>query len=204
MFVGRTAELALLEREHAATGGAFVPIYGRRRIGKSELILRFLREKRAIYYVGKTAPAALQLREFLEQAARVLDEPLLARMSVDGWRSALIEVARRAQGGGKLVIALDEFQWLAAASPELPSVLQELWDRGWRNAGGPMLILCGSYVGFMEREVLGKKSPLFGRRTAQIQLRPFTHREAAAFHPGWAVTDRAAAYFLWVRLLCAT
>ena len=59
-----------------------------------------------------------------------------------------------------------------------------------------MLILCGSYVRFMERAVLGKKSPLFGRRTAQIQLRPFTYREAYDFHPGWSLANRAIAYFL--------
>ena len=78
-----------------------------------------------------------------------------------------------------MVLVLDEFQWTAWASPELPSVLQDLWDRRWRSDGKMLLILCGSYVGFMEREVLGRKSPLFGRRTGQILLRPFGYREAA-------------------------
>ena len=59
-----------------------------------------------------------------------------------------------------------------------------------------MVILCGSFMGFMERELLGRKSPLFGRRTAQIHLRPFGHLEAAQFHPGWSVTDQAMAYFV--------
>ena len=83
-----------------------------------------------------------------------------------------------------------------AASPELPSVLQEKWDRSWRHAGNIVLILCGSYIGFMEREVLGKKSPLFGRRTAQILLRPFGYREAAEFHPRYSRIDQARTYFL--------
>lgn len=61
-------------------------------------------------------------------------------------------------------------EWMVGASPELPSVLQECWDRYWRPSGRVLLILCGSYVGFMEREVLGRESPLFGRRTAQIRL----------------------------------
>ena len=82
------------------------------------------------------------------------------------------------------------------ASPELPSILQEKWDRHWKKAGNIVLILCGSYVGFMEREVLGRRSPLFGRRTAQILLRPFGYREAAGFHPGYSVVDRARTYFL--------
>ena len=59
-----------------------------------------------------------------------------------------------------------------------------------------MLLLCGSYLGFMEREVLGRTSPLFGRRTAQIHLQPFGYLDAARFHPRWSETDRARAYFL--------
>src|SRR6185436_16441469 len=66
----------------------------------------------------------------------------------------------------------------------------------WRDSGRIFLILCGSYVGFMEREVLGRKSPLFGRRTAQIPLRPFGYREAALFHPRYSLLDRARVYFL--------
>src|SRR5690606_26779237 len=96
----------------------------------------------------------------------------------------------------KFVLALDEFQWMAQASPELPSVLQELWDLRWKRSGKVVLILCGSFIGFMEREVLGKKSPLFGRRTAQIHLKPLSHLEAAEFHPGWSLAERARTYFV--------
>ncbi len=195
MFVGRAAELELLEDQYARTRSAFVPIYGRRRIGKSELIVKFLGGKPAIYHVGKTAPAQLQLRELLEQAAVVLDEPLLRNLPADDWRGALDQITRRAVGK-KLVLALDEFQWLAHATPHLPSILQEFWDTRWSKSNSVMLILCGSYVGFMEREVLGKKSPLFGRRTAQIRLAPFPYWEARAFHARWSVIDQARAYFL--------
>jgi AAA+ ATPase superfamily predicted ATPase len=117
-------------------------------------------------------------------------------MAADDWRRALLTIGERWQGPGKLVLALDEFQGMASASPELPSILQECWDRHWRESGRILLILCGSLVGFMEREVLGRKSPLFGRRTAQMHLRPFGHIEAAGFHPGWSREDQARAYFL--------
>lgn len=193
-FVGRAAELRLLEDAWRRRESAFIPVYGRRRIGKSELILHFLRGKQAIYHVGKVAPAALQLRELLDESARALGEPLLAQLAATDWRAALEAVTGRAKG--KLALVLDEFQWTTAASPELPSVLQELWDRKWRKSGQVMLILCGSFVGFMEREVLGRKSPLFGRRTAQIHLQPFDYREAALFHPSWSATNRARAYFV--------
>jgi uncharacterized protein len=196
VFVGRTAELHALERAYEGQGSALVPIYGRRRVGKSELILRFLTGKPGLYYLGKTAPALLQMQELLREAARVLDEPLLASLAVTGWKDVLLAISERWRGPGKLVLVLDEFQWIAGSSPELPSVLQECWDRHWKKSGNIVLILCGSFVGFMEREVLGKQSPLFGRRTAQILLQPFSYREAAAFHPSWSTLDRARAYFI--------
>lgn len=196
MFIGRRRELGLLEEAFAQDRSTFVPIYGRRRIGKSELILQFLRGKPAVYAVGKQAPASLQVREFLRQAAATLDEPLIATHPAESWEEALDLVLSRWRGDGKLILALDEFQWMAGASPELPSVIQNLWDRRWSKSGRVLLILCGSYVGFMEREVLGRESPLFGRRTAQIQLRPFRFAEAAAFHPGYSDTERARAYFV--------
>lgn len=194
-FIGREAELAMLEDAWRKRASAFIPIYGRRRVGKSELIVRFLQGKRAVYHLGKVAPAALQIREFLVEASRALGEPLLASLAVTDWRAALDAVESRVHDG-KLAIVFDEFQWTVGASPELPSLLQELWDRRWRKSSRVMLILCGSFIGFMEREVLGKRSPLFGRRTAQIHLRPFGFRDAARFHPQWSTVNRARAYFV--------
>ncbi len=196
MFVARQRELALLEDQHAQRAGAFVPIYGRRRVGKTELIRKFLEGRPGIYHVGKEAPAELQLQEFLVAAAEGVGDPLLARLSTRGWKDALETVVARWKQPTRLVIALDEFQWTAAASPELPLVLQELWDRQWRDGGRVMLILCGSYLGFMEREVLGRRSPLFGRRTAQIRLQPFNLRDARLLHPSWSLADVARARFI--------
>jgi uncharacterized protein len=195
-FVGRREELVTLEEAWTGPRSAFIPIYGRRRTGKSRLIVEFAVDKPAIYHVGKRAPAGLQRREFLALAAAALQEPLLAQVTTESWAEIFRLVEERWKGPGKLLLALDEFQWTVESSPELPSVLQEAWDRRWQKSGKVMLILCGSYLGFMEREVLGKKSPLFGRRTAQIFLRPFGYREAAQFHPGWSAVDHAQAYFV--------
>jgi len=195
-FVGREAETKVLEAAYEGAGSAFIPIYGRRRVGKSELILHFMKDRPGIYFLGKKAPAALQIREFLGEAAAILGEPLLAGYATESWSEALDLVVARRPAGRKLILALDEFQWTVEASPELPSVLQEKWDRSWRKDGNVLLILCGSYIGFMEREVLGRRSPLFGRRTAQILLRPFGYREAALFHPRYSRVDQARTYFL--------
>lgn len=195
-FIGRSQELAVLERQRVAAGGAFVPVYGRRRIGKTELLRHFSSRHRGLFHVGKVAPAGLQLKEFLLEAARVFDEPLLAETNVESWKRAFELVVGRWKGPGKLVLILDEFQWTAEASPELPSVLQELWDASWKRSGKVMLIVCGSYIGFMEREVLGEQSPLFGRRTAQIHLKPFSFAEARQFHPHASLEHQALTWFV--------
>ena len=198
-FIGRAEEQNLLARALASPRSEFIPIYGRRRVGKSELILQFMAGKPGVYCLGQQAPAPLQVHAFLAEAARSLAMPLLAELRTEDWGHALLTVTeqwRAAHPGEKLILALDEFQWAAAASPGLPSTLQQCWDRHWHKAGNLMLLLCGSYLGFMEREVLGKASPLFGRRTAQIHLRPFGYLEAARFHPRWSLADQARAYFL--------
>jgi uncharacterized protein len=195
-FHGRRLELKALNDAWSSGRSGFIPIYGRRRVGKSELIVHFMRNRPGLYFVGKRAPGQAQVAEFLEAAARVLNEPLLARAGEISWKEALELVAERSPKDGKFILALDEFQWIVEASPELPSILQELWDRSWSRSGRMLLILCGSYVGFMEREVLGSRSPLFGRRSGQILLKPFNHIEAARFHPHLSIGDQARIYGL--------
>ena len=188
-----------------SSAGAFVQdpiagiakrLYGRRRVGKSARILRFLQRRPGLYYVGKSAPKRLQMKALLVEAGRVLDAPLLAEIAPKDWKTTLEHIDRSWTGPGRRILALDEFQWIVGTSPELPSVLQELWDRRWRDSPRFMVILCGSVIGFMEREVLGKKSPLYGRRTAQILLRPLGYREVAAFHGGWSREDQARAWLV--------
>lgn len=195
-FIGRGRELSLLESAFHSPESSLIPIYGRRRVGKSELILHFLHDHPGLYYLGKEAQAGLQIKEFLTVSSELLSEPLLAMIAAENWKDALTAVVDRWRGPGKLILALDEFQRIVSASPELPSVLQDLWDRRWKNSGKVLLILCGSYIGFMERELLGSKSPLFGRRTAQIYLQPFGYRETRLFHPNYSFVDSARTYFV--------
>lgn len=196
MFIGRSAELQRLEEEYEAKRASFVVLYGRRRVGKSELLLRFLASRAGLYYVGKTAASITQAREYARVAARLVDEPLIANLPPHDWKALLQTTVDRWKRPEKLLLVFDEFQWLAGAVAELPSILQELWDTHWKRAGNVMLVLCGSYLGFMERDVLGSKSPLFGRRTTAMRLEPFTPAEAAAFHPRWSRVDQALAYFI--------
>lgn len=195
-FIGRRRELGLLDKQYRSSASAFIPIYGRRRVGKSELILQFIKDKPAIYFVAGRSTTRSQIQEFLRVAAKDLSKPFLSSVTVPDWKTALETVWSQWDRDEKLVLAIDEFQWAARAASDLPSVLQQLWDLDWGKSGKMNLILCGSFIGFMEREVLGKESPLFGRRTAQILLQPFSFPEASLFHSKYSLVDRARTHFI--------
>lgn len=93
----------------------------------------------------------------------------------------------------RILFIIDEFPYLAEQAPELLSILQKYIDTEWMQ-GNMYLILCGSSISFMEEEVLSEKSPLFGRRTAQLQVNPFSYREAADFVPSYTPAEKAVCY----------
>ena len=117
-------KLAALEKQYREPESNFIPVYGRRRVGKSELILHFKKGRPCVYFVGKQAPTALQVREFLRTASRALNEPLLAKADITDWKASLSEVVQRWRGPGKLILVLDEFQWMVEEDRSLPSVVQ--------------------------------------------------------------------------------
>ena len=194
-FIGREKELEALEKFHANHTSSLVPIYGRRRVGKSEMILQFIKNKRSIYYLGKKANPQIQIKEFLKEASRSLNLPLLENQNASNWKEALNLVVENS-GPDKIVLVLDEFQWIAHEEPSILSFLQELWDLNWSKNNQLTLILCGSYIGFMERDVLGNQSPLFGRRTGQMLIRPFPYLDAAQFQHRYGHQDAAKTYFI--------
>jgi len=195
-FVGRRTELKVLEQRYASSRSELIPVYGRRRVGKTELLLRFASNKPTVYFTASDKLRTPQIADFLRAAAEWLAASHLAESAPATWEAALRLVVAAAPRQRKLLLVLDEFQWLCQSSPELPSIIQRLWDMEWQRDNGLMLILCGSLIGFMEREVLGARSPLHGRRTADLRLEPFRFREAAAFHPNWSLEEQARAYFV--------
>lgn len=195
-FIGRQAELAALERQYASPRSALVPVYGRRRVGKTELLLRFANGKPTIYFSAGEKLRTSQLTDFLRSAAEWLEAPHLAGVTPLDWEAAFRLVAEAGPRDQKLVLILDEFQWLCDSSPEIPSVLQKLWDLSWQRDNRLLVVVCGSFIGFMEREVLGAKSPLHGRRTGDLRIEPFPFREAAGFFPHWSREEQARAYFV--------
>lgn len=171
-FADRIEELAALEEQFAESQATMVVIYGRRRIGKTALITEFIRDKRALYFLATEESEEQNRVTFQRQVAAFTGDELLGQVSVDNWD---ILFDRLTQDGERLVVALDEFQYLGKANPAFPSVFQHLWDTmlSKRNV---MVILCGSLISLMESQVLSYSSPLYGRRSAQICMRQIPFR----------------------------
>ena len=171
-FVDRATELATLEEQFSEQESSFVVIYGRRRVGKTALITEFLKDKRGLYFLATEESEEQNRIVFRKQVAEFLGDELLRHAAVDNWD---ILFDRLTQNDERLVIALDEFQYLGKANPAFPSIFQRIWDMmlSKRNV---MVILCGSLISLMENQVLSYQSPLYGRRTAQIRLKQVPFR----------------------------
>jgi AAA+ ATPase superfamily predicted ATPase len=191
MFIGRDAELSVLNRLADRGAPELFVLYGRRRVGKTELLQQFCAGRRAVYFQAAQLREKDNLRAFREALADGLGESIAA-FNFPDWETALEFSCERA-GNQRLVIVIDEFPYLCEANKGLPSVLQRFWDKRGKNSS-LMLVLCGSQVSFMEEQVLSEKSPLFGRRTAQKRLQPLPPPATIGFFPKWNVQDRMLAY----------
>jgi AAA+ ATPase superfamily predicted ATPase len=195
-FIGRDRELGALQRRYASSRSELFPLYGRRRVGKTELLVRLSHDKPTVFFTANSKLRTPQIGGFMRAAAEWLRLPELAEAVPAGWEAAFKVVLQSAPRNRKLLLVLDEFQWACQSSPDLPSIIQRLWDHEWQHTGRVMLVLCGSFVGFMEREILGARSPLYGRRTGSLKLEPLSFGDVARFHPGWSLEEQARAYFV--------
>lgn len=93
----------------------------------------------------------------------------------------------------RFILAIDEYPYVARSSKSLASTLQLLIDK-YKDTSKLMLILCGSSMSYMEDEVLAYKSPLYGRRTAQMKIFPFSFDEACRYLKNYSDEDKALAY----------
>ena len=195
IFVDREAELQALEREYAREGSSsFVVVYGRRRVGKTELISRFIRNRRSLYYLATEEPELQNLESFQSVAADFLHSDLLRAARISRWEDVFREIARACSPTDeRAVIVIDEFQYLGRANPAYPSIFQRIWDTMLKDAN-VMLVLCGSLISLMRDQVLSEESPLYGRRTAQFRMRqiPFSHYRE--FLPGRSTRELVERY----------
>ena len=179
MFVGRDAELSALEASYKSNKFQMVVVYGRRRVGKTTLLSHFARNKRALFFTAQQQTDANNLMDFSREIVRFCSLP--AGVSFESWDAAFSYLADRAEEEPFLFV-FDEFPYAAMANKSIVSKLQLAIDHRFSQTG-LCLVLCGSNQGFMESDVLGKKSPLHGRRTSQMRIRPFDYLTAAKMVP---------------------
>ena len=179
LFIDRDEELNFLNQHYAQTKAQFIVIYGRRRVGKSELVKQFIKDKEAIYFLPTKTTAPHHLQRFLEKIAFHFKN---YTPQITSWEDGFKYFLQRIDSQERLVLVIDEFPYLIEANPEIPSLFQLFWDEYLKDRN-LFLIILGSSVSMMETEVLGQKSPLYGRRTGQIRLLPFKFKDAALFYP---------------------
>ena len=190
MFVGRSKELKKLQKLYESDSFEFAVFYGRRRVGKTTLINEFIKDKKAVYYMSVEGTRKENLAGF---SKALLSDCHGATPQFPDFESLLGYIDQLAVTGERMIIAIDEFPYLAASYPAISSMLQSHIDLHWKNSH-LFLILCGSSMSFMEEQVLGYKSPLYGRRTAQFKLHPFTFFEARKMLPGFSPEEQAVLY----------
>ncbi|MHB1796444.1 MAG: ATP-binding protein [Acidobacteriaceae bacterium] len=197
-FYNRVRELAALDRawKRRGNGGQMLLLYGRRRLGKTFLLQRYLTagaggdelEKPHCYFLAEQSTAATQRLTLARQLVAALpSEGVAAEEIAVSWNALLRYASQQAQarkkGSGRFALILDEFPYLVAQTPELPSILQAWWDR--EGAHSPLfIVLCGSQLSAMA--ALGHESaPLFGRFNAGIfHIDPLHYEDVACFYEG--------------------
>lgn len=192
MFYCREEELHTMNWRYDKGRFECVVIYGRRRVGKTALINEFCKGKPTVYFSALNASSQENL-EALSKAIYSCKNPDSSSFpTYRSYADALDEITTMS-ANKRMVFVIDEYPYLAKAEKSFSSRLQHIIDHQWQN-GQLYLILCGSSMSFMEYQVLGYESPLYGRRTAQFKIQALTYREITVFHPKLSAPDQALLY----------
>ena len=192
MFHCRESELRKLNKRYQYTDFECVIIYGRRRVGKTALINEFCKDKPTIYFSALNATAQENLRTLSNSIHQYERPDAASTAEFQSYEDAFDEISKLS-AEERVVFVIDEYPYLAKSKPAVSSMLQHLIDHVW-SEGRLFLILCGSSMSFMEYQVLGYESPLYGRRTAQFKIEPLTYLESAQFYPSLNYEDQALVY----------
>ena len=191
MFIGRERELNALNKLYKSNKFEFAAIYGRRRVGKTALINEFIGDKKAIYFMGVESNAKQNLENF-SKSIMEFASGIETESSFLSFQAALEYVFKLAENE-RIILAIDEYPYVARSSKSLASTLQLLIDK-YKDTSKLMLILCGSSMSYMEDHVLAYKAPLYGRRTAQMKLLPFDFEETCRYFKNLSDEDKALIY----------
>ncbi len=205
-FMNRERELSFLERKYEERKPHLLVIYGRRRVGKTEIIKKFIEGRKGVYVLCTRDSLKENISEFKKKFYEATGREYFLKLDTESLGD-LFKFLVEELKGGKFIVAVDEFPYLIELEKGITSVLQKAWDETLSKTN-IFLILCGSSIGMMETEVLSYKSPLYGRRTGQWKVTPFTVREIRRAFPDksaeeivkiWAVFGGTPYYFLQMK-----
>lgn len=191
-FVDREKEMAALESVYRQPQAALYVVYGRRRVGKTTLLAEFCKDKPAIYFLATEENIRANCDSFRQTAADTLGNSLLGAAAGADWEAVFKAIADSLPAQ-KLVIVLDEFQYLGKADGAFPSMFQRIWDT-CLSEQNVMVILCGSLIHMMQQQTLSYESPLYGRRAGQIRLGQIPYAHYRSFFPDMAERERVEYY----------
>ncbi len=190
-FIGREYEMKTLERLYIENTFQFIVMYGRRRVGKTRLLSEFCKNKNSIFFVAEEYNEKIALEKF---SRKILEHYDMSEFmsSFESWEKAFLFIHKKAQED-PLVLVIDEFPYIAMANKSIPSLLQNLIDHTLKDSK-LFLIICGSSMSFMEKDVLSYKSPLYGRRTSQMKIEPFDFFDSVKFFPSYSIENKIISY----------
>jgi len=197
-FFGRGRELALLDQMCAKPGARMFLLYGRRRVGKTELLKHWIQTRKhpALYWQAELFPSKIQLAQFSQiiQQSRFPTQPIAPDFTFGSWEHAFLEIAQLARKT-RLVVVLDEFTYALTQEPALASTLQKVWDHHLKETQ-VALILSGSHAGMIARSALAYRAPLYGRASHALHLQPLPFGLLHKFLPKSSPADRLTYYGL--------
>lgn len=182
MFVNRSDEMSMLRRRYASPEAELLVVYGRRRVGKTELLKHFIKGKPHLYFMADQRSEKETLESVSMLAAEHFHDEFLLQQPFRSWDVVFSYLTSKTVSGEKFVLVLDEYPYIAESTPSVSSILQKHWDMRLKDCR-IMVVLCGSSISFMENDVLGYRSPLYGRRTGQLEVLPFSYLEAREMFP---------------------
>lgn len=195
-FIGRRKELMFLEERYLSNRSQLLVVYGRRRIGKTETIKEFCKGKKAAFYTCTQTDDNKQLENF----SRTIFSSGFSAGEYASWFSDWNKAFLSAKDlprneNGKRILVVDEFPYMVKENPEIASILQKEWDSTLKDEN-VMVILCGSSMSFMEKEVLSEKNPLYGRATGIYKMDEMPFFDAVKFMDGYKPDEKVVSYGL--------
>ena len=169
IFINREKELEFLEKKYKENSAQLIILYGRRRIGKTFLIKKFIENKKAIYFLSTKEKEEVQAKEMSKLIGKFFNDAALIINPFSTYSQIFEYLSNKSKE--RIVFVIDEFGYMLSSSPHIASVLQKFWDEHLSKTK-IFIILSGSTISLME-SLVSQRNPLYGRRTGQWKLDAF-------------------------------